>query len=165
MAQILIMTKYSQYSDNLSVLIISSPVLKTLRTNNQYISSHILKCRIENNFSSLYFIKLKNERYFCPPKAKAPVIFKVKIASTLAFHIQFWVQKSRIPFLNCSPSRGQRKNIKFSRPAAKCCWPLFMQQGTTCVFLSASVRPSYAGLFWCCNNGCSTQSFARVLVC
>lgn len=23
--------------------------------------------------------------------------------------------------LNCSPSRGQRKNIKFSRPAAKCC--------------------------------------------
>lgn len=98
MAQILIMTKYSQYSDNLSVLIISSPVLKTLRTNNQYISSHILKCRIENNFSSLYFIKLKNERYFCPPKAKAPVIFKVKIASTLAFHIQFWVQKSRIPF-------------------------------------------------------------------
>mgnify|MGYP006886428974 CR=1 FL=1 len=98
MAQILIMTKYSQYSDNLSVLIISSPVLKTLRTNNQHISSHILKCRIENNFSSLYFIKLKNERYFCPPKAKAPVIFKVKIASTLAFHIQFWVQKSRIPF-------------------------------------------------------------------
>ena len=49
--------------------------------------SDILKCRIENNFSSLYFIKLKNERYFCPPKAKAPVIFKVKIASTLAFHI------------------------------------------------------------------------------
>ena len=67
--------------------------------------------------------------------------------------------------LNCSPSRGQRKNIKFSRPAAKCCWPLFMQQGTTCVFLSASARPSYAGLFWCCNNGCSTQSFARVPVC
>ena len=67
--------------------------------------------------------------------------------------------------MNCSPSRGQRKNIKFSRPAAKCCWPLFMQQGTTCVFLSASVRPSYAGLFWCCNNGCSTQSFARVPVC
>ena len=30
---------------------------------------------------------------FAPPKAKAPVIFKVKIASTLAFHIQFWVQK------------------------------------------------------------------------
>ena len=67
--------------------------------------------------------------------------------------------------VNCSPSRGQRKNIKFSRPAAKCCWPLFMQQGTTCVFLSASARPSYAGLFWCCNNGCSTQSFARVPVC
>ena len=67
--------------------------------------------------------------------------------------------------MNCSPSRGQRKNIKFSRPAAKCCWPLFMQQGTTCVFLSASARPSYAGLFWCCNNGCSTQSFARVPVC
>ena len=64
--------------------------------------------------------------------------------------------------MNCSPSRGQRKNIKFSRPAAKCCWPLFMQQGTTCVFLSASVRPSYAGLFWCCNNGCSTQSFANL---
>lgn len=67
--------------------------------------------------------------------------------------------------LNRTPSRGQRKNIKFSRPAAKCCWPLFMQQGTTCVFLSASARPSYAGLFWCCNNGCSTQSFARVPVC
>lgn len=67
--------------------------------------------------------------------------------------------------LNRTPSRGQRKNIKFSRPAAKCCWPLFMQQSTTCVFLSVSARPSYAGLFWCCNNGCSTQSFARVPVC
>ena len=75
------------------------------------------------------------------------------------------IKRSRQVILNCSPSRGQRKNIKFSRPAAKCCRPLFMQQGTTCVFLSASVRPSYAGLFWCCNNGCSTQSFARVPVC
>lgn len=74
-------------------------------------------------------------------------------------------RKSSETEVNCSPSRGQRKNIKFSRPAAKCCWPLFMQQGTTCVFLSALVRPSYAGLFWCCNNGCSTQSFARVPVC
>ena len=67
--------------------------------------------------------------------------------------------------MNCSPSRGQRKNIKFSRPAAKRCWPLFMQQGITCVFPSASARPSYAALSWCCNNGCSTQSFARVPVC
>ena len=74
-------------------------------------------------------------------------------------------EKLQETMLNCSPSRGQRKNIKFFRPAAKCCWPLFMQQGTTCVFLSASARPSYAGLFWCCNNGCSTQSFARVPVC
>lgn len=67
--------------------------------------------------------------------------------------------------LNRTPSRGQRKNIKFFRPAAKRCWPLFMQQDTTCVFPLASARPSYAVLFWCCNNGCSTQSFARVPVC
>ena len=26
--------------------------------------------------------------------------------------------------MNRNPSRGQRKNIKFSRPAAMCCWPL-----------------------------------------
>lgn len=65
----------------------------------------------------------------------------------------------------CTPSRGQRKNIKFFRPAAKRCWPLFMQQGTTCVFPLVSARLSYAALVWCCNNGCSTQSFARVPVC
>lgn len=28
--------------------------------------------------------------------------------------------------LNRTPSRGQRKNIKFFRPAAMCCWPLFI---------------------------------------
>ena len=67
--------------------------------------------------------------------------------------------------LICTPSRGQRKNIKFFRPAAKRCWPLFMQQGTTCVFPLVSARLSYAALVWCCNNGCSTQSFARVPVC
>jgi len=38
------------------------------------------------------------EDFFLPPKAKAPVIFKAKIASVLEFHIQFWVQKSRRPF-------------------------------------------------------------------
>lgn len=83
----------------------------------------------------------------------------------LAAVAQYVRNKAGNRAMNCSPSRGQRKNIKFSRPAAKCCWPLFMQQSTTCVFLSVSARPSYAGLFWCCNNGCSTQSFARVPVC
>ena len=102
----------------------------------------------------IYFLLLKSTFRYIKISGKP---YKITMSLTLA--------KSRNRKLNCSPSRGQRKNIKFSRPAAKCCWPLFMQQGTTCVFLSASVRPSYAGLFWCCNNGCSTQSFARVPVC
>ena len=42
----------------------------------------------------------------------------------LMFHFYFLIssiRKAGSPFMNCSPSRGQRKNIKFSRPAAKCC--------------------------------------------
>jgi len=38
------------------------------------------------------------EDFFLPLKAKAPIIFKVKTASALEFHIQFGVQKSRRPF-------------------------------------------------------------------
>lgn len=34
------------------------------------------------------------EDVFLLPKAKAPIIFKVKTASVLEFHIQFWVQKA-----------------------------------------------------------------------
>jgi len=38
------------------------------------------------------------EDFFLPLKAKAPIIFKVKTASALEFHIQFGVQKSRRTF-------------------------------------------------------------------
>ena len=31
--------------------------------------------------------------------------------------------------LNRTPSRGQRKNIKFPRSAAERCWPFFMHHG------------------------------------
>ena len=99
------------------------------------------------------------------------IVVAYAVLAAADFLYQWWDYERQLRMskqeikVNCSPSRGQRKNIKFSRPAAKCCWPLFMQQSTTCVFLSVSARPSYAGLFWCCNNGCSTQSFARVPVC
>ena len=48
------------------------------------------------------------EDIFLLPKAKAPVIFKVKTASALEFHIQFGVQKSRRP--SVKESRGQPKS-------------------------------------------------------
>ena len=64
--------------------------------------------------------------------------------------------------VNRTPSRGQRKNIKFFRPAAIRCWPFFMRRGKAHAFPSASGRPDYAGHVLCCNNGCSSQSFERV---
>ena len=36
--------------------------------------------------------------------------------------------------LNRNPSRGQRKNIKFSRPAAKRCWPLLCGEAKRVLF-------------------------------
>ena len=41
----------------------------------------------------------------------------------------------------------------------------FMQQGTTCVSPSASIRPSCAVLSWYCNNGCIVRSSGQVLAC
>ena len=36
--------------------------------------------------------------------------------------------------MNRTPSRGQRKNIKFSRPAAKRCWPLLCGEAKRVLF-------------------------------
>lgn len=122
-------------------------------------------CSNSDLLLTLYSINLKNGRFFLASQSKSTCHFQNENSKCLKVPYLILGAKKQETFLNCSPSRGQRKNIKFFRPAAKCCWPLFMQQGTTCVFLSASARPSYAGLFRCCNNGCSTQSFARVPVC
>ena len=67
--------------------------------------------------------------------------------------------------VNCSPSRGQRKNIKFFRPAAKRCWPYFMQHSTTHISPSALTRLDCAVLVWYCSNGCIARSSGRVLAC
>ena len=67
--------------------------------------------------------------------------------------------------LNCTPSRRQRKNIKFFRPAAIRCWPLFMQRDRVRAFPSGSTRPDYAAPVWCCNNGHRSQSSGQVHVC
>ena len=67
--------------------------------------------------------------------------------------------------LNRTPSRGQRKNIKFFRPAAIRCWPLFMQRDRVRAFPSGSTRPDYAAPVWCCNNGYRSQSSAQAPAC
>ena len=75
-----------------------------------------------------------------------------------------WVMQQE-SIVNCSPSRGQRKNIKFFRPAAKRCWPYFMQHSTTHISPSALTRPDCAVLVWYCSNGCIARSSGRVLAC
>lgn len=67
--------------------------------------------------------------------------------------------------VNCTPSRRQRKNIKFFRPAAIRCWPLFMQRDRVRAFPSGSTRPDYAAPVWCCNNGYRSQSSAQAPAC
>lgn len=74
-------------------------------------------------------------------------------------------EKYRNSFMNCTPSRRQRKNIKFFRPAAIRCWPLFMQRDRVRAFPSGSTRPDYAAPVWCCNNGHRSQSSGQVHVC
>lgn len=67
--------------------------------------------------------------------------------------------------MNRTPSRGQRKNIKFSRPAAIRCWPLFMRRGKACAFPSASGRPDCAGHVLCCNSEYTAGSSEQARAC
>ena len=67
--------------------------------------------------------------------------------------------------VNRTPSRGQRKNIKFSRPAAIRCWPLFMRRGKACAFPSASGRPDCAGHVLCCNSEYTARSSEQARAC
>ena len=84
--------------------------------------------------------------------------------SFLQFHVsEFFC--NRFCFLNRTPSRGQRKNIKFSRPAAIRCWPLFMRRGKACAFPSASGRPDCAGHVSCCNSEYTAGSSEQARAC
>ena len=67
--------------------------------------------------------------------------------------------------LNRTPSRGQRKNIKFFRSAAKRCWPFFMRRGKAHAFPSASARPDYAGHVLCCNSEYTAGSSEQARAC
>ena len=67
--------------------------------------------------------------------------------------------------MNRTPSRGQRKNIKFSRPAAIRCWPLFMRRDKACAFPSASGRPDCAGHVSCCNSEYTAGSSEQARAC
>ena len=69
------------------------------------------------------------------------------------------------PAVNRTPSRGQRKNIKFSRPAAIRCWPLFMRRDKACAFPSASGRPDCAGHVSCCNSEYTAGSSEQARAC
>ena len=67
--------------------------------------------------------------------------------------------------VNRTPSRGQRKNIKFSWPAAIRCWPLFMRRGKACAFPSASGRLDCAGHVLCCNSEYTAGSSEQARAC
>ena len=75
------------------------------------------------------------------------------------------IESSQWPEVNRTPSRGQRKNIKFSRPAAICSWPLFMRRGKACAFPSASGRPDCAGHVSCCNSEYTAGSSEQARAC
>ena len=76
-----------------------------------------------------------------------------------------FLRKSSDGELNRTPSRGQRKNIKFPRSAAERCWPFFMRRGKACAFPSASERPDYAGHVSCCNSEYTAGSSGQARAC
>ena len=75
------------------------------------------------------------------------------------------VKEAVLSKVNRTPSRGQRKNIKFSRPAAIRCWPLFMRRGKACAFPSASGHPDCAGHVLCCNSEYTAGSSEQARAC
>lgn len=83
----------------------------------------------------------------------------------MLFLTRLIMHESSLHFLNRTPSRGQRKNIKFSRPAAIRCWPLFMRRGKACAFPSASGRPDCAGHVSCCNSEYTAGSSEQARAC
>ena len=62
--------------------------------------------------------------------------------------------------LTRTPSRGQRKNIKFFWSAAMHCWPFFMRPETAGAFPLASRRPNCAAL-----SGWVLSTIMRKIVC
>ena len=67
--------------------------------------------------------------------------------------------------LNRTPSRGQRKNIKISRSAAKSCRPLFRRRDNAHAFPRESERPDCAERVWCCNSGYTAAPSEQGRVC
>ena len=54
------------------------------------------------------------EDFFLPLKAKAPIIFKVKTASALEFHIQFGQKSSRREFIKSPSSHTTVRTVRYT---------------------------------------------------
>ena len=113
------------------------------------------------------FFEAGADDYALKPVKAPDLIARIRLHFKLSEQKRFFkdARKGINEKMNRTPSRGQRKNIKFSRPAAIRCWPLFMRRGKACAFPSASGRPDCAGHVSCCNSEYTAGSSEQARAC